>query len=212
MGFEKTISTSSHPTIGNISMLLRTVLCVCLYKSVTPQQQHPYYFQEDSSQAQQAQYYQDQAVYQNSQPADRYKRKQTVSEGYSQNENLDRRYYENEDVDRRYYESNYKEEEEDYAPKPFSYEYGGADHDGRHFAKTESKDEDGVVKGEYRVELPDGRVQIVSYRADPVLGYQANVRYEGEARPEPPRQEEDYLQRKKFVPNYDYKPYARARY
>merc|ERR1712130_414197 len=183
MGFEKTISTSSHPTIRNISMLLRTVLCVCLYKSVTPQQQHPYYFQEDSSKAQQAQYYQDQAVYQNSQPADR-----------------------------RYYESNYKEEEEDYAPKPFSYEYGGADHDGRHFAKTESKDEDGVVKGEYRVELPDGRVQIVSYRADPVLGYQANVRYEGEARPEPPRQEEDYLERKKFVPNYDYKPYARARY
>merc|ERR1712130_237390 len=158
MGFEKTISTSSHPTIRNINrinMLLRTVLCVCLYKSVTPQQKHPYYFQEDSSQAQQAQYYQDQAVYQNSQPADRYKRKQTVSEGYSEN--------------------NYKEEEEDYAPKPFSYEYGGADHDGRHFAKTESKDEDGVVKGEYRVELPDGRVQIVSYRADPVLGYQANV-------------------------------------
>merc|ERR1712130_649954 len=200
--FEKTISTSSHPTIRNISMLLTTVLCVCLYKSVTPQQQHPYYFQEDFSKAQQAQYYQDQAVYQNSQPADRYKRKQTVNEAYSQNEN----------VDRRYYESNYKEEEEDYAPKPFSYEYGGADHDGRHFAKTESKDEDGVVKGEYRVELPDGRVQIVSYRADPVLGYQANVRYEGEARPEPPRQEEDYLQRKKFVPNYDYKPYARARY
>merc|ERR1712064_268994 len=122
MGFEKTISTSSHPTIRNINrinMLLRTVLCVCLYKSVTPQQQHPYYFQEDSSQAQQAQYYQDQAVYQNSQPADRYKRKQTVSEGYSQKENLDRRYY----------EGNYKEEEEDFAPKPFSYEYGGADHD-----------------------------------------------------------------------------------
>merc|ERR1712064_90901 len=176
MGFEKTISTSSHPTIRNINrinMLLRTVLCVCLYKSVTPQQKHPYYFQEDSSQAQQAQYYQDQAVYQNSQPADRYKRKQTVSEGYSQNENLDRRYYEKEDVDRRYYEGNYKEEEEDFATKPFSYEYGGADH---------------------------------------VLGYQANVRYEGEARPEPPRQEEDYLERKKFVPNYDYKPYARARY
>ena len=72
--------------------------------------------------------------------------------GYSQNENLDRRYYETEGVDKRYYESNYnKEEEEDYAPKPFSYEYGGADHDGRHFAKTESKDEDGVVKGWSRI-------------------------------------------------------------
>merc|ERR1712170_340157 len=169
-----------HPMNRSTNMLFRTVLCVCLYKSATSQQ-HPYYFEEDSSQVQQAQYYQGQAVYQNSQPADGYKRKQTINEGlgYSQNENVDRRYYETEGVDKRYYES---------------------------------KDEDGVVKGEYRVELPDGRVQIVSYRADPVLGYQANVRYEGEARPEPPRQEDDYLERKKFVPNYDYKPYARARY
>ena len=124
----------------------------------------------------------------------------------------------------------YKEEEEDYPPQPFAYEYGGADKDGRHFAKTESKDEEGVVKGEYRVELPDGRIQIVSYRADPVLGYQANVRsvcflflflnirlsiftfysrYEGEARPEPEYPEEEYQQRKRFVPNNNYKPYAR---
>merc|ERR1711860_82347 len=86
----------------------------------------------------------------------------------------------------------------EYAPQPFAYEYGGADKDGRHFAKTESNEEDGVVTGEYRVELPDGRVQIVSYRADPVLGYQADVRYEGEARPEP-EYNEDYQQRKQFV-------------
>ena len=70
-----------------------------------------------------------------------------------------------------------EEDEQDYPPQAFAYEYGGADKDGRHFAKTESKDEEGVVKGEYRVELPDGRVQIVSYRADPVLGYQADVRW-----------------------------------
>merc|ERR1712027_24457 len=54
---------------------------------------------------------------------------------------------------------------------------------GRHFAKTESQDEHGVVKGEYRVELPDGRVQIVSYHADHDNGFIADVRYEGEAVP-----------------------------
>lgn len=91
-------------------------------------------------------------------------------------------------------------------PKPFAYEYGGADKDGRHFAKTEKKDEEGVVTGEYRVELPDGRVQIVSYRADPELGYQADVRYEGEARPYVP--EEEYQERRPYVPQH--KPYKRV--
>jgi hypothetical protein len=111
----------------------------------------------------------------------------------------------NYETDNRYYQ---EVDEPEYPPQPFAYEYGGADKDGRHFAKTESKDEDGVVKGEYRVELPDGRVQIVSYRADPVLGYQADVRYEGEATPAP-EYNEDYQQRKPFVPNNNYKPYAR---
>ena len=39
--------------------------------------------------------------------------------------------------------------EENYPAQPFNYEYGGADSFGRHFAKTESKDEAGVVKGKY---------------------------------------------------------------
>merc|ERR1712183_1123789 len=32
-------------------------------------------------------------------------------------------------------------------PKPFAYEYGGADAYGRHFAKTETQDDHGVVQG-----------------------------------------------------------------
>merc|ERR550539_706726 len=75
--------------------------------------------------------------------------------------------------------------EEKLPPQPFAYEYGGADEYGRHFAKTESQEEYGVVQGEYRVELPDGRVQIVSYHADHENGFIADVRYEGEAHPEP---------------------------
>merc|ERR1711877_23117 len=36
----------------------------------------------------------------------------------------------------------YQQEEEEYVPKPFAYEYGGADSSGRHFAKTETSDVD----------------------------------------------------------------------
>merc|ERR1712212_1052969 len=102
--------------------------------------------------------------------------------------------------------AHYQEEEVKYEPKPFTYEYGGADESGRHFAKTETSDDDGVVRGEYRVELPDGRVQIVSYTADHVNGYQADVRYEGEAKPYVPEPEYDEP-RQKYVPQH--KPYAR---
>merc|ERR1719350_1911950 len=75
--------------------------------------------------------------------------------------------------------------EEKIPPKPFAYEYGGADAYGRHFAKTETQDDHGVVQGEYRVELPDGRVQIVTYHADHEHGFIADVKYEGVAHEEP---------------------------
>ena len=39
--------------------------------------------------------------------------------------------------------------------------------------------------GEYRVELPDGRVQIVTYHADHEHGFIADVKYEGVAIAEP---------------------------
>merc|ERR1711935_835972 len=78
--------------------------------------------------------------------------------------------------------------EEKIAPKPYVYEYGGVDASGLAAAKTESQDADGTVHGEYRVELPDGRTQIVTYHASHELGYVADVKYEGVAKeyvPEP---------------------------
>merc|ERR1712056_140568 len=83
-------------------------------------------------------------------------------------------------------------EEEDVVPKPFAYQYGGVDAQGLESSKIENQGDDGVVRGEYRVQLPDGRTQIVSYTADHENGYQAEVRYEGEARPEVV-QPNDYL-------------------
>ena len=59
-----------------------------------------------------------------------------------------------------YYQQPYeevKEEEVNYPAQPFTYEYGGADSYGRHFAKTESKDEAGVVKGKYKEVLSGGQ-------------------------------------------------------
>ena len=42
-----------------------------------------------------------------------------------------------------------QQEEEVYEPKPFAYQYGGTDKDGRGFAKTETSNDDGVVEGEH---------------------------------------------------------------
>ena len=70
-------------------------------------------------------------------------------------------------------------------PRPFAYEYGVKDeYSGAYFDKKETQDEYGVVSGEYRVDLPDGRTQIVTYTADPYGygGYVADVKYEGYAK------------------------------
>ncbi|XP_066967063.1 cuticle protein 18.6-like [Macrobrachium rosenbergii] len=77
----------------------------------------------------------------------------------------------------------YEEEDEG---KPFEFEYAVQDHyNGLDFGHNENSDGT-VVSGQYRVLLPDGRTQIVTYTADADNGYQAEVTYEGEAQyPEP---------------------------
>ena len=64
-------------------------------------------------------------------------------------------------------------------PTPYNYEYGvNSPHHGSVFSQKETRDNYNTA-GEYRVNLPDGRVQIVSYSAGP-HGYVADVKYEGE--------------------------------
>merc|ERR1711881_810892 len=68
--------------------------------------------------------------------------------------------------------------------EPAVYHYGYAvadDYSGANFAQNE--DRNGyATNGEYRVALPDGRTQIVTYNvADAYSGYVADVQYTGEA-------------------------------
>lgn len=54
------------------------------------------------------------------------------------------------------------------------------DYTGTNYNRQESSDGNQVT-GEYRVQLPDGRMQIVTYYADWQTGFHADVRYEGTA-------------------------------
>ncbi|XP_076040836.1 cuticle protein 19-like [Oratosquilla oratoria] len=65
---------------------------------------------------------------------------------------------------------------------PFDFAYAVKDdYTGNDFAHASSSDGH-VVTGEYRVLLPDGRTQIVTYTVDGPEGYVAEVKYEGEAK------------------------------
>jgi hypothetical protein len=98
----------------------------------------------------------------------------------------------------------YKEKE--LPPQPYQFEYGVNDqYSGAAFQAAESQSDKGEVYGEYKVNLPDGRVQTVSYRADPVQGFVADVKYEGEA-VFPPEPEEGYGANKYVAGPPKYKP------
>uniref|UniRef100_A0A0P5JN20 Cuticle protein n=1 Tax=Daphnia magna TaxID=35525 RepID=A0A0P5JN20_9CRUS len=74
-----------------------------------------------------------------------------------------------------------KYEEVTYAPQPYSFGYDVQDKESYNDFDHSEKSEANVVTGSYRVALPDGRTQIVTYKADS-YGYTADVKYEGEAR------------------------------
>ncbi|XP_068242793.1 pro-resilin-like [Palaemon carinicauda] len=66
-------------------------------------------------------------------------------------------------------------------PMPYNFVYGVNDqYAGADYGHSEDSDGN-TVKGTYTVQLPDGRRQTVNYIADHFNGYQAQVKYEGQA-------------------------------
>lgn len=63
---------------------------------------------------------------------------------------------------------------------PYKFNWAVKDEESKNDYAQEQESDGTVVTGMYRVLLPDGRTQIVTYRADE-NGYQAQVTYEGEA-------------------------------
>merc|ERR1739845_143494 len=66
-------------------------------------------------------------------------------------------------------------------PSPYTYTYAVADdYSKANFQQSESNDGTGVVSGSYSVNLPDGRIQTVTYNANDLTGNIAEVTYSGE--------------------------------
>ena len=96
--------------------------------------------------------------------ADPYQSDQYHPEQYALNQYQDTNKAHSPYPAKKQHQQTYKEpkDEETYVPKPFAYQYGGTDSQGLQSSKIENQGEDGVVRGEYRVELPDGRTQVLT--------------------------------------------------
>merc|ERR1711863_109663 len=67
-------------------------------------------------------------------------------------------------------------------PSPYTYTYAVADdYSKANFQQSESNDGTGAVTGSYSVNLPDGRIQTVTYNANDLTGNIATVEYSGVA-------------------------------
>lgn len=59
---------------------------------------------------------------------------------------------------------------------PFEFQYAVSDYQSANQQSHKAASDGDVTRGEYRVQLPDGRTQVVRYTADWKNGYNAEVR------------------------------------
>ncbi len=62
---------------------------------------------------------------------------------------------------------------------PYQFQYNVNEY-GNNFGHSQSSDGNQVT-GRYFVQLPDGRLQTVDFKSDPLNGYTADVQYQGQA-------------------------------
>ncbi|CAG7815376.1 unnamed protein product [Allacma fusca] len=72
---------------------------------------------------------------------------------------------------------------------PYDFVHGVKDEKSGNDYSHKAASDGAVTRGEYRVVLPDGRLQIVRYQADKEHGYQADISYEN-ATTDPPQSAE----------------------
>ncbi|XP_065564881.1 adhesive plaque matrix protein-like [Artemia franciscana] len=81
------------------------------------------------------------------------------------------------------YKPSYKAADYKYEYAPYQFAWAVKDdYTYNDYAHEQVTDDKGYTKGSYRVLLPDGRVQTVTYSADAYSGYNADVQYTGEAK------------------------------
>ena len=101
-----------------------------------------------------------------------------------------------------YRQNNNGYQEPNYGPAQYNFDWAVQDdYSGNNYGHNEERNGD-LTSGSYYVNLPDGRLQRVTYTVDGYGGYQAEVTYEGEAQYPQHQQSQGYAPAPKPTQGY----------